>query len=196
MRRVSVASSVGGHGHAADCQSSDRGKWTGHRIGRKLPGRAAGCIGRYRPGRIGHDPAAHSATCAGRTDAERNRARIFRDDIGDQACGELGAFRSAECAIDRRIRAEITRRQKIRQRARIVSIAAGESLVAAIKHADRCRAAATLRKICGSTFAAGQPENAKLSDVLEHLNETSLSQLVHDHGNGKLDHKLRQASPD
>jgi hypothetical protein len=27
-------------------------------------------------------------------------------------------------------------------------------------------------KMCGSTFAAGQPENAKLSDVLEHLNET------------------------
>jgi hypothetical protein len=46
-----------------------------------------------------------------------------------------------------------------------------------------------LRKIYGSTFAAGQPENAKLSDVPEHLNETSLSQLVHDHSNGKLDHK-------
>jgi hypothetical protein len=27
-------------------------------------------------------------------------------------------------------------------------------------------------KMFGSTFAAGQPENAKLSDVLEHLNES------------------------
>jgi hypothetical protein len=54
----------------------------------------------------------------------------------------------------------------------------------------------TLRKIYGSTFAAGQPATAKLSDVLEYLNETSLSQLVHDHGNGKLDHKLKHAAPD
>jgi hypothetical protein len=53
----------------------------------------------------------------------------------------------------------------------------------------------TLRKIYGSTFAAGQPATAKLSDVLEYLNETSLSQLVHDHGNGKLDHKVKQAAP-
>ena len=52
----------------------------------------------------------------------------------------------------------------------------------------------TLRKIYGLTFAAGQPGSAKLSDVLEHLNETSLSQLVHDHRNGKLEHKVRQSA--
>ena len=51
----------------------------------------------------------------------------------------------------------------------------------------------TLRKIYGSTFAAGHPATAKLSDVLAQLNETSLSQLIHDHTNGKLDHKIRQA---
>jgi hypothetical protein len=32
----------------------------------------------------------------------------------------------------------------------------------------------TLRKIYGTTFAAGQPETGKLSDVLQHL-DTSLS---------------------
>ena len=53
----------------------------------------------------------------------------------------------------------------------------------------------TLRKIYGATFAAGQPDTARLSDVLAQLNETSLSQLVHDHRNGKLDKKVRQAAP-
>jgi hypothetical protein len=48
----------------------------------------------------------------------------------------------------------------------------------------------TLGKICESTFPA------RLSDVLEHLNATSLSQLVHGHGNHKLDHRIRQASSD
>jgi len=52
----------------------------------------------------------------------------------------------------------------------------------------------TLRKVYGPTFAAGQPSSAKLSDVMEQLNETSLSQLVHDHRNGKLEHKVRQAA--
>ena len=51
----------------------------------------------------------------------------------------------------------------------------------------------TLRKIYGSTFAAGHPATATLSNVLEKLNETSLSQLIHDHTNGKLDHKIRQS---
>lgn len=51
----------------------------------------------------------------------------------------------------------------------------------------------TLRKIYGTTFAAGQPETAKLSEVLEHLNETSLSQLVHDHKNSHLEKKIRGA---
>lgn len=40
------------------------------------------------------------------------------------------------------------------------------------------RVLATLRKVYGPTFAARQPGSAKLGDVLEHLNETSLSQLV------------------
>jgi hypothetical protein len=52
----------------------------------------------------------------------------------------------------------------------------------------------TLRKIYGSTFAAGQSGTATLADVLAQLNETSLSQLVHDHKNGKLDHKITKAS--
>ena len=51
----------------------------------------------------------------------------------------------------------------------------------------------TLRKIYGTTFAAGQPETAKLSDVLVQLNETSLGQLVHDHKNGRLDKKIKNA---
>lgn len=51
----------------------------------------------------------------------------------------------------------------------------------------------TLRKIYGLTFAAGQPETAKLSDVLASLNETSLSQLVHDHKNGHLEKKIKAA---
>jgi hypothetical protein len=51
----------------------------------------------------------------------------------------------------------------------------------------------TLRKIYGGTFAGGQAQTAKLSDVLEHLNETSLSQLVHDHTNGHLAKKINDA---
>jgi hypothetical protein len=51
----------------------------------------------------------------------------------------------------------------------------------------------TLRKIYGQTFASGQPGSVRLADVLGDLNETSLSQLVHDHKNGKLDHKIKKA---
>jgi hypothetical protein len=51
----------------------------------------------------------------------------------------------------------------------------------------------TLRKIYGSTFAAGHAETAKLSDVLENLNQTSLSQLIHDHKNTHLEKKIRNA---
>jgi hypothetical protein len=51
----------------------------------------------------------------------------------------------------------------------------------------------SLRKIYGATFAAGQPGDAHLTDVLADLNETSLSQLVHDYRNGKLDHKIKKA---
>jgi hypothetical protein len=38
----------------------------------------------------------------------------------------------------------------------------------------------TLRKIYGDTFAAGESESAKLSDVLNKLHETSLTQIIHD----------------
>jgi hypothetical protein len=51
----------------------------------------------------------------------------------------------------------------------------------------------TLRKVYGTTFAAGQVETATLSEVLQHLNDTSLSQLVHDHKNGHLEKKIKKA---
>jgi hypothetical protein len=51
----------------------------------------------------------------------------------------------------------------------------------------------TLRKIYGNTFAAGYPETEKLGEVLQHLNETSLSQLVHDHKNGHLEKRIKKA---
>jgi hypothetical protein len=54
----------------------------------------------------------------------------------------------------------------------------------------------TLRKIYGSTFAAGEPDTAKLQDVLTKLHETSLTQLVDDHAAGNLDGKVRQAALD
>jgi hypothetical protein len=52
----------------------------------------------------------------------------------------------------------------------------------------------TLRKIYGRSFAAGYPDTEKLSDVLLHLNETSLSQLRRDHETGHLGHKIDVAS--
>jgi hypothetical protein len=51
----------------------------------------------------------------------------------------------------------------------------------------------TLRKIYGTTFAAGQLETAKLSDVLQQLNDTSLGQLIHDHKNGHLEKRIKGA---
>lgn len=54
----------------------------------------------------------------------------------------------------------------------------------------------TLRKIYGKTFAAGYADNAKLSEVLLKLNETSLSQLRRDHDTGHLDKKITKASRD
>jgi hypothetical protein len=45
----------------------------------------------------------------------------------------------------------------------------------------------TLRKIYGQHFAAGEPETAKLSDVLRVLDERSLSALVHDHQAGTVE---------
>ena len=52
----------------------------------------------------------------------------------------------------------------------------------------------TLRKLYGQGFAAGYPETAKLSEVMFHLNETSLSQLRRDHETDHLEHKIAQAS--
>ncbi|MEY9185011.1 hypothetical protein ABIG06_006513 [Bradyrhizobium sp. USDA 326] len=51
----------------------------------------------------------------------------------------------------------------------------------------------TLRKIYGKGFAAGYPDAAQLSEVLAHLNETSLSQLRRDHDTGHLGHKIDHA---
>ena len=52
----------------------------------------------------------------------------------------------------------------------------------------------TLRKIYGQGFAAGYPETATLGEVLQHLNETALSQLRRDHDTGHLGHKISKAS--
>src|SRR5258706_4928181 len=52
----------------------------------------------------------------------------------------------------------------------------------------------TLRKVYGQGFAAGYPETAKLSEVMFHLNETSLSQLRRDHETDHLEHRIAQAS--
>jgi hypothetical protein len=54
----------------------------------------------------------------------------------------------------------------------------------------------TLRKIYGPSFAAGEPDTAKLQDVLAKLHETSLTQLLEDHSVGNLDGKVRQAALD
>ena len=52
----------------------------------------------------------------------------------------------------------------------------------------------TLRHIYGKGFAAGYPDTARLSDVLLHLNETSLSQLLRDHETGHLKRRIADAS--
>ena len=45
----------------------------------------------------------------------------------------------------------------------------------------------TLRKTYGPGFAAGCADDAKLSDVLSKLDETSLSHLIRDHEAGYLE---------
>jgi hypothetical protein len=50
----------------------------------------------------------------------------------------------------------------------------------------------TLRRIYGEHFASGEPDTAKLSDVLHMLDERSLSALVHDHELRSLDGKISQ----
>jgi hypothetical protein len=52
----------------------------------------------------------------------------------------------------------------------------------------------TLRKIYGSGFAPGCKDDEKLSDVLQKLDEPSLSQLVRDHQGGHLEGKIRSHS--
>ena len=48
----------------------------------------------------------------------------------------------------------------------------------------------SLRKIYGKRFAPGFGDEAKLTDVLEILDEQSLSVLVHDHEHGHLEGKI------
>ena len=62
-----------------------------------------------------------------------------------------------------------------------------------ISHKHGNTLVSTLRKIYGPGFAAGYPPTEKLSDVLAHLNETSLSQLRRDHETGHLAHKIDHA---
>ena len=50
----------------------------------------------------------------------------------------------------------------------------------------------TLRKIYGAHFAKGFADTGTLSDVLQTLDEPSLSQLVKDHDAGTLEGKIRQ----
>ena len=62
-----------------------------------------------------------------------------------------------------------------------------------ISHKHGNTVVGTLRKIYGMGFAAGYPATEKLSDVLQQLNETSLSQLRRDHATGHLEHKITNA---
>ncbi len=52
----------------------------------------------------------------------------------------------------------------------------------------------TLRKTHGPNFAQGFEETDKLSDVLQTLDEPSLSRLVRDHQAGTLEGKIKQHS--
>lgn len=54
----------------------------------------------------------------------------------------------------------------------------------------------TLRRIYGKTFAAGHPDEVKLSDVILKLNTTSLGQLQRDHDTGHLNKKIAKATAD
>jgi hypothetical protein len=63
-----------------------------------------------------------------------------------------------------------------------------------ISHKHGATPVGTLRKIYGQGFAAGYPPTDSLSDVMLHLNETSLSQLRRDYKTGHLDHKITNAS--
>jgi hypothetical protein len=52
----------------------------------------------------------------------------------------------------------------------------------------------TLRRVHGQDFAEGFKDTDKLSDVLQTLDEPSLSQLVRDHQAGMLEGKIKQHS--
>jgi hypothetical protein len=52
----------------------------------------------------------------------------------------------------------------------------------------------TLRKSHGADFASGFKDTDTLSDVLQTLDEPSLSKLVRDHQAGTLDGKIKQHS--
>ena len=52
----------------------------------------------------------------------------------------------------------------------------------------------TLRKIYGRGFAAGYPDATPLNEIVQQLNETSLSQLRRDHDTGHLSHKIGKAA--
>jgi hypothetical protein len=60
------------------------------------------------------------------------------------------------------------------------------------KHGDTF--VGTLRKIYGASFAPGAQPHEKLSEVLVEMDEPSLSQLVHDHEHGHLEHKIAKAA--
>jgi hypothetical protein len=45
----------------------------------------------------------------------------------------------------------------------------------------------TLRKHYGANFAKRCQEDERLSDLLQKIDEPSLSQLIHDHAGGKLE---------
>lgn len=51
----------------------------------------------------------------------------------------------------------------------------------------------TLRKIYGTDFARGFGDHDKLSDVLETLDEPSLTKLVKDHGSDTLGFRITVA---
>ena len=52
----------------------------------------------------------------------------------------------------------------------------------------------TLRRVHGQDFAKGFKDTDKLSDVLQALDEPSLSRLVRDHRSGTLEGKIEQHS--
>ena len=52
----------------------------------------------------------------------------------------------------------------------------------------------TLRITHGADFAAGFKDTDRLSDVLQTLDEASLSKLVRDHQAGTLESKIKQHS--